>query len=368
MEANRVSSHKIKSSLNLIAFAGALAASVAGLGALTACSNGSAEPNIVFKETKPNPQAMAKIGDQVISEDELMGNAKLDFFEIKKREYELRMNRLNELMVEKLIGAEAEKAKLGLDEFISKKVTKGDIKVSESDYNNFIKERKVPESRLTPELKERIMGFLKEQKKQDMVQAYVAKLTKKNPVEVYFQKPRLEMNVEVGKSPVWGKADAPVTIVEFSDFQCPFCSRGAETIEQVKKKYGPNKVRIAFKHFPLPMHPEARPASEASQCIYEQNPDKFWKFHDLLFENQQAMSTEDLNKYAKQSGADMDKFKECFEGKKYAELVQSDLSYGEKIGVKSTPTFFINGQLVSGALPIESFSEIIDEELKAAKK
>ncbi|NDF14847.1 DsbA family protein [bacterium] len=148
----------------------------------------------------------------------------------------------------------------------------------------------------------------------------------------------------------------------FSDFQCPFCSRAAKTVSEIKKKYG-NKVKLVFKHFPLPMHQQAGPASEASMCVFEQNKDKFWKFHDMAFEKQSSLDNDSLVKYAKAVGADEKKFKECFEGKKFSEAVKADLAYGEKLGVRSTPTFFVNGQLLSGALPIDQFSEVIDEEL-----
>ena len=100
-------------------------------------------------------------------------------------------------------------------------------------------------------------------------------------------------------------------------------------------------------------------------CVNEQSSEKFWKFHDVVFKNQTALSNADLEKYAKEAGADIKKFKECFDSKKYADMVQKDLEYGDKLGVRSTPTFFINGQLVSGALPVEAFSEIIDEELSS---
>jgi protein-disulfide isomerase len=109
------------------------------------------------------------------------------------------------------------------------------------------------------------------------------------------------------------------------------------------------------------MHKDARPASEASLCVNEQNTDKFFKYHDILFKNQDKLDAANLEKYAKEVGADMDKFKECFSSKKFAKAVQDDLDYGEKIGVKSTPTFFVNGQLVSGAVPIEQFAEIIED-------
>jgi protein-disulfide isomerase len=204
-------------------------------------------------------------------------------------------------------------------------------------------------------------------KKQEAIQAYIGKLTRSNPVEVYFVKPKMQVNVEVGNSPVFGGDKAAVTVVEFSDFQCPFCSRGAETVTAIKKKYG-SKVKVAFRHFPLPMHKDAKPASEASMCVHEQNADKFWKYHDLLFKNQDKLDGPSLEKYAKEVGADTKKFQECMTAKKYADFVQKDLEYGEKIGVRSTPTFFINGQMVAGAVPIEQISEIVDEELENAKK
>ena len=113
------------------------------------------------------------------------------------------------------------------------------------------------------------------------------------------------------------------------------------------------------------MHKDAPAASEASMCVYDQNKDKFWKFHDIAFANQDKLDAESLAKHAKAAGADEKKFKECMDSHKFAEFVKKDQAYGEKLGVRSTPTFFINGQLLSGALPLEAFSEVIDEELNA---
>jgi protein-disulfide isomerase len=335
---------------------------------VAACTDNQAKakPNFVTKDA-PRAGVVAKIGGEEITEEALIGDDKLDFFDLKKREYELKMDRLNKLLVDKLIGAEAKKAGMSTEDYITKNVTKGEVKVNDKDYKKFVADKRIPESQINPQIKDRIMSYLQTQKRQDVIQAYVAKLTKASPIEVYFSKPKMSVNVEVGQAPTFGKDGAAVTIVEFSDFQCPFCSRGADTVNELKKKYG-NKVRIAFKHFPLPMHQEARPASEASMCVNEQSTDKFWKYHDKLFKAQDKLDAASLEKYAKEVGADMKKFNECFGGKKYKDLVQADLDYGEKIGVKSTPTFFINGQLISGAVPIETFSEIIDEELAAAKK
>ena len=334
---------------------------------ISACTGqqAKAKPNFVYKDP-PKPGVVARIGGEEITEEALIGDEKLEFLDLRKREYELKMNQLNKLLVERLIGAEAKAANMSLPDYIDKKVASGEVKISEADYKKFVAEKKIPESQLNPQVKERIMQYLQQMKKQDMVSAHIAKLTKSTPVEVYFNKPKMQIQVEAGDSAYMGSKDAKVTIVEFSDFQCPFCSRAAETVTAIKKKYG-NKVKVAFKHFPLPMHKEARPAHEASLCVNEQSMDKFWKYHDVLFKNQDKLDVASLEKYAKDVGADVKKWKECFDAKKYASTVDRDMQYGEKTGVRSTPTFFVNGQLLAGALPIEAFSEIIDEELAAKK-
>jgi protein-disulfide isomerase len=333
---------------------------------VTACSDkqAKAKPNIV---TKPAPQAgvVAKIGDELITEEQLIGDDKMDFFELKKREYDLKMDRVNRLMTEKLLGAEAKKAGMPLDQYIDKKVVKGEIKISDAEMKKFIADKKIPESQINDQIKERIKSYMQNEKRQNLIQAEISRLTKSKPVEVYFEKPKMDVKVELAEhTPILGKKGAKVTIVEFSDFQCPFCSRGADTVHEIAKKYG-NKVVIGFRHFPLPMHKEARPASEASMCVNEQGADKFWKFHDKVFKNQQSLDDANLEKFAKESGANIDKFKECYSSKKYAKVVQEDMDYGEKVGVRSTPTFFVNGQIVNGAVPIEQFSEMIDEELSS---
>jgi protein-disulfide isomerase len=123
-----------------------------------------------------------------------------------------------------------------------------------------------------------------------------------------------------------------------------------------------------FKHFPLTIHQDARPASIATLCVQEQNKDKFWAYHDMLFQNQRNLGAEDLKAYAKKVGVDVAKFDECMASKKYDAQVQADFDEGVRVGVNSTPSFFVNSQPLLGARPLEEFSEIIDEELALAKK
>lgn len=337
------------------------------VGIIASCTKNSAEakPEFIYKNP-PKAGVVAKINGKEITEEELIGDARLSFHDLKKREYDLKMKQLKKLLEEKLIGEKAKAAGMSTSEFIEKKVLKGGIKVSKKEYDAFVKEKKIPAAQINDALKKRIEDYLKESKREEKIEAYIAKLTKNDPVEVYFTKPKLQMDVAVGGAPTWGKENAKVTIIEFSDFQCPYCAKAAETVEQIKKEYK-GKVRIAFKHFPLPMHKEAVPAAEASMCVHEQDSAKFWKFHDIAFKNMRNLDDASIVKYAKQVGADEKKFKECFEGKKYKKFVQDDMAYGDKLGVRSTPTFFVNGQLISGALPFDQFAEVIDEELKSAK-
>ena len=333
-----------------------------------ACTGNSAKakPNYVYKDA-PKPGILAKVAGVELTEEDLVGDDQVTFLDLKKKEHAYKMDRLREVIKQKMIGAEAAKAKMSLDEYIEKKVVAGTLSVSTKEYDEFVKSKRIPEAQITPELKERINTFIKESKREEKIDAYVAKLTKSTPVEVHFKKPRSNVKVDIGKAPVLGDRNTPVTIVAFSDFQCPYCSKGALVMHEAKKKYG-NKLSIAFKHFPLSFHAQAKPAAEASMCVHEQGGDaKFWKFHDVAFKNQEKLELSNLEDYAKQAGADIAKYKTCMESKKFAAYVEEDMRYGEKLKVRSTPMFFINGEVLAGALPIEAFSEVIDEAIADAK-
>lgn len=168
--------------------------------------------------------------------------------------------------------------------------------------------------------------------------------------------------------PVKGPADAPITIVQWSDFQCPFCSRVEPTIDQLMKDY-PNKVRVVWRNNPLPFHNNAMPAAiVAMEAFAQGGSDKFWKMHNKLFENQKALAREDLEKYAGEVGLDAAKVKAALDGNKYKDGISADQELGGKLGANGTPAFFINGRFLSGAQPLPKFKEIIDDELKRADK
>jgi protein-disulfide isomerase len=171
------------------------------------------------------------------------------------------------------------------------------------------------------------------------------------------------------KDPQWGKPNAPVTVVEISDFQCPFCSRVVPTVKQIQDKYGPDKVRVVWKNNPLPFHKNARPAHEAAMTVFALGGnDAFWKFYNSAFGNQQGLSDENYEKWAAEAGVDRAKFKAAYASKKYAAKVDEDLAMAKKVGAQGTPAFRINGVTLSGAQPIDKFTEVIDAQLAEAKK
>jgi protein-disulfide isomerase len=167
--------------------------------------------------------------------------------------------------------------------------------------------------------------------------------------------------IAVGSAPVKGPRDAPITIVEFSDFQCPFCSKAVPTLKAIEEQYG-KKVKLAFKHQPLPFHQNARPAAAAAMAAQEQG--KFWEYHDKLFANQQALDRASLERYAQELGLNLEKFKKSLDSNKFESQIAADAAEGQRVGANGTPTFFINGRQLVGAQPIEAFKSLIDEELK----
>jgi len=169
--------------------------------------------------------------------------------------------------------------------------------------------------------------------------------------------------VTVGDAPTRGGKEPKVTIVEFSDFQCPFCGRVEPTLTQLEKDYG-NDISISFKQLPLPFHEHAMESAEAAKAAQEQG--KFWQMHDKLFANQTALTRADLDKYAQEIGLDMGKYKAAMDSHKFKDSIKRDSDEAEKFGARGTPNFFINGRNLRGAQPLEAFKSTIDEEIKKA--
>jgi protein-disulfide isomerase len=215
----------------------------------------------------------------------------------------------------------------------------------------------IPPDTTFESVKDRIGQALVNQQRQSQVQQVVAELQKQANLKLDLPQPRIQVAAE---GPARGPKDAKVTIVEFSDFECPYCGAAHDTVEQVMSTYA-GKVRLVYRQFPLNFHPHAAKAAEASLCASDQG--KFWEYHDVLFKNQKKLDPTDLKAHASEVGLDAQKFGQCLESGDKKKAVDADQQAGLAAGVGGTPAFFINGIFLNGAQPIEEFKKVIDGEL-----
>ena len=316
-------------------------------------------PNFIFKPA-PSKEAALKFKGNIISSEKVFEGLEGEIFKKEKELYDLKMAKIKSYLIQSYVDAHPQKKGLTNDQFLNQVIAK-DVKISEKEIQDFIKERKI--SHVNAELKERIKNFLIGPKKREVIEAWLGKQMKNDPVEIYINKPRRPVfDVKVGDAPWTGGKNAKVTIVEFADFQCSACAHATKVVKQIQKKYG-NKVKIVFKNFPLAFHKDAFKAAEAGLCAQEQGNQYFWKMYDSMFADQAGLQVEGLKDKAKKAGLDMKKFSSCLDSSKFAGKVKDTLDEGQKVSVRSTPTFYVNGVQMSGAQPIEIFSEVIDEEL-----
>jgi protein-disulfide isomerase len=300
--------------------------------------------------------------EQKVTYGELTGRIGAPLADLEKRKQELLKRGLDGYIIEKLVQAEAKKRGMANEDALLKaEVEDKAVQPPDAEIQKIYDQAKAS-GQLPPEVtleqvKPEIIKMLGEQGKREKAQALFSELKSKADVKILLPEKRVQVEAT---GPSKGPDNAPITIVEFSDFQCPFCSRANTTVDEVMKQYG-DKVRLVFRHFPLSFHQEAPKAAEASACADDQK--KFWEYHDKLFANQGALKVDDLKKHAADLGLDTARFNECLDSGKKAELVKKDMAAGEKVGVSGTPAFFINGVALSGAVPAEDFKAIIDAEL-----
>ncbi len=308
----------------------------------------------------------ARFGDRTITvkelDDKWRASDPAAQAEAVQKLYDGRRGALETIVADSLI-AEAAKGKgLSPDAFVEAELSKRVKPLTDGEVVAFYQANQSQmQGRSLDMMAPVIARYLEEQRRQEGRAALVAELRKgAPPLRVMIDAPRYEVAL-AGTDPALGSTSAPVTIVEFSDFQCPFCQRVAPTLKKVRETYG-DKVRIVWKDYPLTqIHPQAFKAGEAAHCAGEQG--KFWEYHDRLFANQQALELGDLKKYAADLGMDAPKFNACIDTSKYGERVRTGVEQGNRLGVNSTPTVYVNGRLLSGAQPYEAFVAVIDEEL-----
>ncbi len=314
--------------------------------------------------------AAARVGDRVITNKELDDRWRaLDpagHAEAQQKSYDGKRAALDAMVAEALIAEAAKKKNMTPEAFEQAELNARIKPVGEADVVTFYQSNiNQMQGRSLEVMAPAIRRYLQDQQTDAARSALIGELRKSGPaVRVLFEPPRHEIAV-TADDPAIGSASAPVTLVEFSDFQCPFCQRVAPTLKQVKDTYG-DKVRVVWKDFPLTqIHPQAFKAGEAAHCAADQG--KFWEYHDRLFANQQALQPNDLKKYAADLGLDAAAFGTCLDTSKHGERVRDGVAEGSRLGVNSTPTIYINGRVLSGAQPYEVIAAVIDEELSKSK-
>ncbi len=277
--------------------------------------------------------------------------------------YVLRRDAADRLAVEMLVKQAAQRDNVAEDEWLKRKVEPNieppTPKEIEQLYEK-VKERLDPGTSLET-VRTQLTATLYREARGQLVRKVFEQLKKEAGYELLLERPARTRKVVDAVGPSKGPANAPITLVVFSDFQCPFCGRSNGVVDRVLKNYGDN-IRLVFRQFPLKMHREASRAAEASLCADAQG--KFWAFHDLLFSNQSDLSQEALATHANALSLDVSKFGACLDSGAMAAKVQKDLSDGNRAGVDGTPAFFINGLMLSGARPETDFYDVIEAELK----
>jgi protein-disulfide isomerase len=280
--------------------------------------------------------------------------------QVRAQEYEIRRQALDELIDKRLLEKDAVSRQLTVAALLKAEVEEKIRPVTEEDARAGYEANKARyTSASEADALKRAEADIRAERLKERRAEFLKNLRERSGVKVLLEPPRLAIAATSGPSA--GPADAPVTVVEFSDFQCPFCRRVAAPLKQLRERYG-DKVHIVFMNYPLSFHANAAKAAEAALCADEQG--QFWQFHDRLFENQTRLDVSSLHRYAAELGLDKDRFETCLDAGRYRAEVQAQTSEGSRLGVSGTPALFVNGRPMSGAQSYEALAKVVEEELE----
>ncbi len=324
------------------------------------------------QQTSPDKsKVLARIGNNIITEKQVrsesalaLENLKLQHlrFEVEhaEGEYKIIQQQLDQMVNDRLLALEVTERGISKKQLLAAEVSSKVSQPSEEAVNGFYEanRKRIQGSKET--VLPQIRRHLRQQQEKQTLQAFIDKLKYKYQVESALKPFRVELMTD--GNPSLGPKDAPVEIVEFSDFQCPYCSKLIPTLKQARQNYL-DEVRLVFRQFPLKsIHPHAQKAAEAALCARDQG--KFWEMHDVLFEGQNALEIKDLKVKAEQLGLDGVAFEQCLESGKSEDEVTNDLLAGARAGVRGTPCLFVNGRRLVGIASYQQIADLIEEELK----
>src|SRR5260370_19526195 len=321
-------------------------------------------PKSSFCQSASQPQAsssdpVATVGGQPVSEEEVLeALGPQQAMQLRNQEYEAKSKALDSLIRLKVVQAEAKKRGISPEKLIQQEVEAKVADPTDGEVEAFFWGQNRANASFE-EVKEQYRATLKQLKLQKARQVYADSLRAKIDVAVLLRPP--SVTVAYDPTRVKGDPNAPITIVEFSDFQCPFCKKSESTLHELLTKYS-GRVKLAYLDFPLrEIHPQAQRAAEAARCAGEQG--KFWEYHDALYAEQSKLDGAELLTRARPLNLDEKSFQSCLNSGKFKSKIEADLEQGRKVGVAGTPGFFVNGVFLSGAVPPADFEKIIDIQL-----
>jgi len=310
-------------------------------------------------------EMLAEVNGEAITAQEVDKSLGAPLAKLEEQMFMLKRQRVAALIDERLLAAEAAKRGISVRELLAQEVTAKVDAVTDADVDATYAELKGQLQGDEPSVRAQVRSLLQDRKLAARRQAYLDTLRSQAKIVVNMKPPKI-FRAEVGTegAPFKGPATAQVTLVEFQDFHCPFCQRVQPTLAQVVERYG-DRVKVVYRDFPIDqLHPQARKAHEAARCANDQG--KFWAYHDVLYAKLPKAGAEELIAYAQETGLDLPQFEQCIARRTHRDDVQKDIDDGIRAGVTGTPTFFINGRPLSGALPLQAFARVIDEELARA--
>jgi len=304
-------------------------------------------------------EVVATVGDITITRADLEKAVKAQLIEVDNQRYEILEEGLNNLVSEKLLAKEAQAQGKSLEDFQKELMSAPvDEPSAETIQKVYDENKEQLGGKSLDEVKGRIVEYLKNQGRAQKAQAMLAELRTKHPTSIKLAPPVVEVS-DAGRASRGGGATAPILIVAFSDYECPYCKKGEEVIAEVMTTYG-DKVRYVHRDYPLPFHKNARKAAEAARCAGEQG--KFWEAHDAIFKAE-AITDDKITEIIVATGVDKAKYDSCMTEGRTKAMVDEDMTAGGDVGVSGTPAFFVNGRMLSGAQPLDRFKAIIDAEL-----
>jgi protein-disulfide isomerase len=315
------------------------------------------------------PDVLASVGDEKVTIADLRSRIGDDLDQMESRyqqsRHKLIDGALQDILRERVLGAEAKRQGKTIDQLVAAEAG-GSIEPTDVEVTAWYEQNKARLSgRPLETLRPQIADYLRKERQRDAAKKLNDRLDKERKVAVYLQPYRVSMNND--GAPALGPANSPVTLVEFSDFQCPYCKGFFPVLKQIEDKYK-DKVKIIYRQYPIAsLHQFAPKAAEASLCAHEQG--KFWELHDLMFQEQDKLAIKDLKEKASRIGLDQKKFDSCLDSGKFAERVQDDMREGSRNGVTGTPALYINGVYVEGgAVGLDVMTRLLDEELERTKR